>query len=517
MREFVSYMRTANEKATPTPAPVVDPLDALAAGVLIPSDDPLDALAAGTFVPSTAAPVDPLDALTAGTYVPAATSDILAALATGTYVPAAEAGTAATPEVLALTQELAGYRDTYARLTAKDRTSYFGRFLSDDSRRSRFLRRMPFVGRVLDTWNERQAEAIDDARLEYEVRLDNLNQLLAAPGPDIERGARQRRALLNESFQLESRISQFVKERGGERAGAFTTWWMRQEGDTSKWKWRSRLKKVGAIAAISGTAAFGVSILAPGIIFGIATGSIVGGASGGLLGRSITRHRGNANLAVGRGGEMSYADLEAAYSTNRQFDALRSNAAPDATTLTSQVEEKSNEEMVRNRRRIRSTVAVGKLAGGLSGFGASQLRAYVAPQSEVASSVTDGNGESGGGQVDGGANPGADGEAAGPIDKQPVAPRTPELAGHTFNAEPGSGFTREWSQWANANGHRIDAHTAEQLHDAVRARFGDNGIITKLGTYVQNGDLRIARSGATSWANGVPEFAQQWLATRGKW
>ena len=123
----------------------------------------------------------------------------------------------------------------------------------------------------------------------------------------------------------------------------------------------------------------------------------------------------------------------------------------------------------------------------------------------------------GGRKVDGGAKPGAYGEAAGPIDKQPVEPRTPELAGQTFNAEPGSGFTREWSQWANANGHRIDAHTAEQLHDAVRARFGDNGIITKLGTYVQNGDLRIARSGATSWANGVPEFAQQWLATRGKW
>jgi hypothetical protein len=503
VKEFVSYMRTAHDKATTAPASPATPTD------------PLDALLAGTYTPAPA-PADPLDALAAGTYVPATTGDILAALATGTYVPRGEMGTAMSPEITAMMNELSDYRDTYARLTAKDRTSYVGRFLSDDSRRTRFLRRMPFVARTFDAWNERRSEAIDDARMEYEAHIDRLiGRLDAIAGMPTDRSSRQRRALLNESFQLETRISDYIKERGAERAGMFTTWWMKQEGDTSKWKWRSRLKKVGAVAAISGATAFGAGFLVPGAIFGIASGAAIGGATGGLLGRSVTRHRGNARVTVGRGSEMSYADIEAAYNTNRQFDALNTDAAPTAATLTREVETKSNEEIVRNRRRIRSAVAAGKLAGGLSGFGASQLRARVFPgTTEVAQST--GSGDQTGGQIDGDhTNPGAN-EGVGPNDR--YVTRLPEvLQGNTFDAEPSSGFIREWSQWADANNHHIDEQTARQLHDAVRTQFGDKGIITKLGTYVENGDLRIARSGATSWANGVPEFAQQWLAARGKW
>lgn len=521
VKEFVSYMRTAHDKATIAPASSAvptDPLDALSAGTYVPGPapaDPLDALAVGTYIPSAAAsPVDPLDALAAGTYVPATTGDILAALATGTYVPRGEMGTAMSPEITAMMNELSDYRDTYARLTAKDRTSYVGRFLSDDSRRTRFLRRMPFVARAFDAWNERRSEAIDDARMEYEVRIDRLiGRLDAIAGTPTDRSSRQRRALLNESFQLETRISDYIKERGGEYAGMFTTWWMKQEGDTSKWKWRSRLKKVGAVAAASGVVAFGAGFLVPGAIFGLATGTVAGGITGGLLGRSVTRHRGNARVAVGRGGQMDYADVEAAYSTNRQFDALRATTTAGASTLTEQVEAKTTEEMVRNRRRLRSTVAVGKLAGGLSGLGAGQLRAPLGSSHEVSASAGDGTNSTG--PAHDGATPGAN-EGINPSDRNQTLPH-PELTGNTFYVESGNGLIREWSQWAGANNHSIDSETAKQLHAAVRQHFGDKGILKQLGTYVQNGDLRIARSGMTSWADDVPEFAQQWLAARGKW
>ena len=123
-------------------------------------------------------------------------------------------------------------------------------------------------------------------------------------------------------------------------------------------------------------------------------------------------------------------------------------------------------------------------------------------------------------QANGGAESGA-GDFGGSATDTSGA--TEALRGNSFTVENGSGFVKEWGQWANLNGHKIDSSTASELHKAVLEKFGPDGVIdlkslpTNAETYIQNGDLRIGAPGAAQWQPGVADFARDWLKSQGKW
>lgn len=426
---------------------------------------------------------------------------------------------------------VADARHRYAQLTAKDRTSYFGRFLQGDSGLTKLLRRIPGVARIADKVNTRQSRDKNAAQAEYEALVDGISGEITAD--TVEQELAHRKAwMINESLALERAIADYTKESSKD-AGAFTNWWMSQEGK------RFGKAKKAAVIAVGGAAAAAVAtVFLPSMMFGLATGSLVGGITGGVVAHRVTKRRNNADIKVGRNATMSYADYEAAYSMNQHYDAItQASEGVSAADITTRVEAKSDIEMLRNRKRVAAAKGIGAAAGGLTGLGLGRLHevwdshSQAAADAQTAVEKADAAREAAEAkakalqeqltqQANGGAENGA-GDFGGSTTDTSGA--TEVLRGNSFTVENGSGFVKEWGQWANLNGHKIDSSTASELHQAVLEKFGPDGVIdlktlpTDAETYVQNGDLRIGAPGAAQWQPGVADFARDWLKSQGKW
>ena len=426
---------------------------------------------------------------------------------------------------------IADARNRYAQLTAKDRISYFGRFLQGDSGLTKLLRRIPGVARIADKVNTRQSRDKNAAQAEYEALVDGISGEITAD--TVEQQLAHRKAwMINESLALERAIADYTKESSKD-AGAFTNWWMSQEGK------RFGKAKKAAVIAVGGAAAAAVAtVFLPSMMFGLATGSLVGGITGGMVAHRVTKRRNNADIKVGRNATMSYADYEAAYSMNQHYDAItQASEEVSAADITTRVEAKSDSEMLRNRKRVGTAKGIGAAAGGLTGLGLGRLHelwdshSQAAADAQSALEKADAAREAAEAkakalqeqlaqQANGGAESGA-GDFGGSATDTSGA--TEALRGNSFTVENGSGFVKEWGQWANLNGHKIDSSTASELHKAVLEKFGPDGVIdlkslpTNAETYIQNGDLRIGAPGAAQWQPGVADFARDWLKSQGKW
>lgn len=426
---------------------------------------------------------------------------------------------------------IADARNRYAQLTAKDRISYFGRFLQGDSGLTKLLRRIPGVARIADKVNTRQSRDKNAAQAEYEALVDGISGEITAD--TVEQELAHRKAwMINESLALERAIADYTKESSKD-AGAFTNWWMSQEGK------RFGKAKKAAVIAVGGAAAAAVAtVFLPSMMFGLATGSLVGGITGGVVAHRVTKRRNNADIKVGRNATMSYADYEAAYSMNQHYDAItQASEEVSAADITTRVEAKSDIEMLRNRKRVGTAKGIGAAAGGLTGLGLGRLHelwdshSQAAADAQSALEKADAAREAAEAkakalqeqlaqQANGGAESGA-GDFGGSATDTSGA--TEALRGNSFTVENGSGFVKEWGQWANLNGHKIDSSTASELHKAVLEKFGPDGVIdlkslpTNAETYIQNGDLRIGAPGAAQWQPGVADFARDWLKSQGKW
>ena len=426
---------------------------------------------------------------------------------------------------------IADARNRYAQLTAKDRISYFGRFLQGDSGLTKLLRRIPGVARIADKVNTRQSRDKNAAQAEYEALVDGISGEITAD--TVEQQLAHRKAwMINESLALERAIADYTKESSKD-AGAFTNWWMSQEGK------RFGKAKKAAVIAVGGAAAAAVAtVFLPSMMFGLATGSLVGGITGGVVAHRVTKRRNNADIKVGRNATMSYADYEAAYSMNQHYDAItQASEEVSAADITTRVEAKSDIEMLRNRKRVGTAKGIGAAAGGLTGLGLGRLHelwdshSQAAADAQSALEKADAAREAAEAkakalqeqlaqQANGGAESGA-GDFGGSATDTSGA--TEALRGNSFTVENGSGFVKEWGQWANLNGHKIDSSTASELHKAVLEKFGPDGVIdlkslpTNAETYIQNGDLRIGAPGAAQWQPGVADFARDWLKSQGKW
>lgn len=416
-----------------------------------------------------------------------------------------------------LSEKLKEAGDRYAFLTARDRQAFIGRFMKKETRLGKLLGKIPGVKSVAERLNERQGKEIDDAIAEYKKIVDNavrkISEYYESNGATPEAlDIIKRTELLAHSAALEAKIIT-KREELAEVAGGAGFW-------TNQWVNGGKLKKAGIVlaagAAAGAVVATGGAALGIGSIFGMSSGALAGGLAGGKVAHGITRRRAGAvyeegNKAGGQAGE-TVAEHQS-YLDQKEYGAnIENDSDVSADTVVSGVEKSSDEEMYRNRKRVRTARALGAAAGGASGFAARAAFEGIFGGSKSATV-----------------------EAVGPDAKPPkdvadtpkpkvvdnigetTHPAKEVLKGNHFNVEYGNGFSHEWVDWAQANGKNLNIEDAYKLHEAVRGKFGDAGIINKLGTYVENGDLRIASPGQTAWKPEVAQFAQKWLEARGKW
>ncbi len=412
-----------------------------------------------------------------------------------------------------LLTDLGAARERYANLTAKDRQSFIGRFFKKETRLGNFLKKIPGVEKVADSLNERQGKEIEAAIAEYKSTVDKVIEQLVtiseAQGATPEQIEHLKRAeLINQNAFLEKAIQE-NRENLAKDAGFWTNQWVNG----------GKLKKAGIVLAAGAAAgaivATGGAALGIGSIFGMSSGALAGGLAGGKVAHGVTRRRAKAIFKEGNkeGGEagLTVAEHQANVDRENKDTALNQEGA-SVGDIVEGTEQSSDEEMYRNRKRVRTARALGAAAGGASGFAAraafegifggskSATVEAVSPDAKPPKEVVD---------------------APKPkvVDNVGEATHSTKeiLKGNSFNVEYGNGFSHEWVDWAQANGKNLSIEDAYKLHEAVRGKFGDAGIINKLGTYTQNGDLRIASPGNTSWDPGVAKFAQSWLEARGKW
>jgi len=422
-----------------------------------------------------------------------------------------------TPEGIAMLAELdkslESATNRYAELTAKDRQSYLARFaqegmLGKDRRFGKLLRKIKGVSGLVDKINERQSEAINQAIADYEttikaylggydrlLRSERLNeQGEAIELSEAEIGIARIAERINIDYRLELSIAASRKEQG-KTAGKFTDWWVSQKG------FRGNLKKalvvMGAGFIAGGLATTGLGLVGGAAALGwIGSGTVAGlagGSAGAGIAHSTTRRRANATV---KGSEQTIAQTDSAIDHEAKAKLFDTAESTDTRVDIDYTEKQTDKEMLRNRKRLAIAAKLGFAAGGMA-FGLNQAVSHVLNPDTAATSPQ---------------------HPLNPLKpKVPEVPKPTELLGNNFNVESGHGLTNEWMDWAHANHHALNSRDAWRLHEAVRNHFGDNGIIDKVGTYIQHGDLRIAKPGAAQWDKGVAEFAKNWLSSQGKW
>lgn len=426
---------------------------------------------------------------------------------------------ALTPLELNIQEQLGVARDRYAELTAKSRKGFLARFLQGDGRLTNKLRSIPKVAGWIDSINERlrgkHGQAIGEARerlivAEIAAQTAAKTRLEKIDKKTPEQVKEAMIALqIDADRDLEDKIIA-ERQKQSKKAGKFTNWWVSQK--TTKQRILKGALVIGSgllVGAAAGGIAIAAGVAGPALgIFGIGAGvagKIAGGATGFGIAKGVTSRRANATT-LGANGE-TVATYQSGIDRTIKAKAI-SLADGDIDTavrrMISYTEQSTANEMLANRKRIRTATGLGMLAGGIGGgVTGGVVQEFFTHKANV---------DAVGNRPPRGAKAGAKIEHA--LD--------PKLD-NSFNVEHGSGLIREWDQWASANGHPINGHTATQLHHAVLKHFGPDGIIDLRGvgraaeTYTQSGDVRIGAPGGAHWRTGVGEFAQKWLEANGKW
>lgn len=414
-------------------------------------------------------------------------------------------------ELLGPREILEEKRNDFAKFVAKDRTSYFGRFMKGDGLMAKLARRIPGVTAVVDALNKRlSSKELSEAQEQYEEQLDLvLTQVMSR----VERHdadnvsldvllAAKKAEFINEDCLLERKIAQELEARS-KTAGTLTRWWMSQNG-----KKFGRLKKAAAVAGGAFFTAAVATVFLPGTIAGVSTGAIVGGLTGGSIAHQI--HRRHHRAEVGRredGAAITWAEQQAETHRASLEDSLKNvSDAKDihAGVITNAVEKDTEKEKQAERRRLKISAGIGASAGGLAGVTVGKIHSIIensrhidTPASTPASThnpVMDNNS---------GANslytmrPNVD--TVKDVGEQ-------ILTGHV---NTGDGFTQVLQQQFN----NLSPEQLYQMHkDAVKA-FGDH-YITGVDTYTMpDGNLGFSGTGNAQFVKGFEDFANQWVAT----
>lgn len=385
----------------------------------------------------------------------------------------------------------------YAKKTAKSRKSYVGRFLSEHTRTGKLLRKSDKLSSALDKLQfdkktvqaKEKYEELNDqygsrlAELLYEKGLTEEQVLSLATSGNILRNDR-----------LENMIV-FERQAQSKNTNKFVNWWVKSGG------WKHKAKKAGVVLGAGLLAGTGVGLAAlPGYMAVLA-----GGGAGAGIARHVTRRRANAIGENGKTITVNQSEDDRFIAQSSIMNNYNRGEFSDVLDTTNTVEDRTDSEMLGNRKRMRTAVGLGATAakaGFMLGTEARKLGENFFNK--------DGDPTGKGGGPETGDTGSGKPEPGDPIPEGPRGgadtPQSPELQGTSFNVEYGNGFIHEIQDFAQANGHSVDSSKAFQIYNEAVAKFGKDGLIES-GTYVRKaGDIGISSPGQTSWKPGVAEF-----------
>ena len=400
-----------------------------------------------------------------------------------------------------LVEALNVVRTRYAQETAKSRKSYLGRFLQSDTQVGGIMAKIPGVKQAVNGWNKVKAsdavagasefldakvfeKSLTEARTAYEDAYNALSssvlEEIIKAGWDAEMATSlSLRGNIYQDALLENEIL-YQRQSQSKSTNTFVNWWVGQKGFSGK------LKKAGLVVAAG--AATG---LTAGVFAGATAAYIAGGVAGASIGNHVTKRRANSvdesgmTLAV----RQSRTDrtLKEAAITGRHED----EGVGSVDDIVNRTEGRTGDETVGNRKRIRTAT----LLGAAAGRGAFKLK-------ELFDGSTDGTTKSPDNSRPQTPDTTPEAPAAQPIPR-PEAP----INGREFYVDPGHGFTHEIQEFAQANGSNVDARKAFDIYNEAVAKFGEDGLMQPLGTYLRDaGDFGINAPGSAQWKPGVAEF-----------
>lgn len=390
----------------------------------------------------------------------------------------------------------------YAKMSARERNSYWGRFCQGRSRLGKLVRKIPKVSSTIEQLNTLSNKKLQEAKASYEdafnrVGIQAVEELRAEGVSEDEIRSLAAAGVIMRGTELEHKI---VTERQmqSKKSNKFVNWWVNSTG------FKGKLKKAGVIAGAGLAAGFiagaalpvGAAWLTAGGV-----GALAGGATGGGIARHITRRRANTpqganTLAKQQSGLDIQSHIQSVENT------LQNGEFASVDTITESVEDRTNSEILGNRKRMKAAVAIGQMMGGFGGIIGSETRQFI---DEFEMPNFDNN----------------QAHAQEPRPRQEVAeapqpnteaPVQETINGRSFNVESGHGFTHEIQEFAQANGGSVDSRRAYDIYNEAVMRFGKDGLIEPTGTYQRAaGDFGINSPGMVSWKPGVAEFLKSRL------
>lgn len=408
-------------------------------------------------------------------------------------------------ELISLEGRLERAVEDYAKLTAKNRGSHFGHFLHDSK-----LTKFGPLKWLADKANGFADKKITASREEYEQAITALQVAIGSAlneqygeGEETAKAWTEKanKAAIDADLKLEMQI---LKERmeTSKKTDAFVNWWVSH--DSLGWKFA----KAGMVAGAA---------LPIGLVAGLGGAPILGlaaaGAGGVTLGNFINKRRANA---VNRGDVLSRTDAQAKSQEDTVLKAqnyaaqekasVEKGGVISASELTRLTEQRTAKEKADNRKRTAAITGAALVGAGIGTGIGSGIRSAI----DGATAGVEAGGQDTGQSTSGG-------ETA---TEQPPAPENPPIQGNEFTVQDGGSYTQELMDFANANGHALTPDQSWQLHQDLMNQFGGDYIdINGAGNdvYVEGGDFRLAEPGAGQWADGVGQYIQQWMTTRGLW
>ena len=410
--------------------------------------------------------------------------------------------------------------DRYAEAIARDRRSTLKRLaLSDKSMVGDFIRvTVPGADKLFDKINDKLDGGSAEARKAYDEALyDFMNDIdirVYEAGGDIEkRSAAQTDWLVNNDLMLEKRIVHHREEQSKD-TNKFVNWWVNQKGVKGK------LLKAGVVMGAG--LAVGVT---GGLVLGAGAGAIAttiaGGATGGLIANHVTQRRAKAEIRDEQ--NMTLAKAQAIEDINKKRQYINETSFYDEETgeyyfdrINNITEQRTNDEVMSNRRRMKMSVAIGALGARLGFSLGETLRSGLESTAEAKSAGAEGSPEATPETGQGGSEAGQGTSDAGAENQASM----PELKGETFYSEDGSGLIRELGEFAQVNGQKLTEAESTELYHHLMDKFGQDFIdINGAGadTYLHGSEVRLSSPGYSSWESGVSEAIYDWMNSRGIW
>lgn len=271
------------------------------------------------------------------------------------------------------TDALDAAADKYAKLSAQSRRGYFGRFAVGKSGKiGQKIWGLPGLKKVAEKINgitPKSEKELNEARMVWE---NNMKVVGAAVAKELQENgytADQIAALgklgkLHEMRKLESKLVGHEEENAGKKSRFVEAW---QNAGTKRF---GRTRKVAFLAATGFAAGAAVAALPLAPFMSMAAGGVAAGAFAKRVGSK--RHVSTDRERVD-GQTVNLATGNAVRDMTSLRAAVEAGADPSVEDLTQIIEDRNSREKQDNRKRMRTAVAVGKLAGGLAGVGIPKL------------------------------------------------------------------------------------------------------------------------------------------------